>query len=324
MSDIYVDDDKKKSTNPIGRAVAIGILVVVIASALFSSFYTINEGQQAVVTTFGKAELVVEKGLHMKVPFMQQVTKVSTETQGFEMGYRMVDGVYASVDAESIMITSDYNFIDVDFYGEYKVSDPIKYLYASEEPEVVLRNVTQHAIRTVIGTYTVDDVLTTGKSEIQAAVKELILEKLNYLDIGMQLVNITIQDAVPPTEEVIVAFKNVENAKQSKETALNLAYQYENEHIPAAQAEADGIVQNAEAVKTSRVNEAEGQVARFVQTYEEYLKFPLITKERMFYETMEELLPGIKVIIEGSGDTSTVLPLDSFVKEETTTTVVGE
>lgn len=313
-----------RNSSSIGKWIGLGILGVVIVVALFSSFYTIDERQQAVVTTFGKAELVVEKGLHVKVPFVQQVTKVSTETQGFEIGYRTVENSYSSVDSESIMITSDYNFIDVDFYGEYKVSDPIKYLYASEQPESVLRNVTQHAIRTVIGTYGVDDVLTTGKSEIQAAVKELISEKLNQLDIGVLLVNITIQDAVPPTEEVIVAFKNVENAKQSKETALNLAYQYENEHIPAAQAEADGIVQNAEAVKTARINEAEGQVARFVQTYEEYTKYPLITKERMFYETMEELLPNLKIVVEGSGETSTMLPLDSFITDSTENSTVGE
>ena len=298
--------------NDLKKYITIGIIVLLVTVFGLNSFYTINEGQQAVVTTFGKAMLVADKGLHTKIPFIQNVKKVSTEVNGYEMGYRTKSDGVTTVSAESLMITADYNFINVDFYGEYKVSDPVKYLYSSESPEEILRSVTQHAVRTVIGSYSVDDVLTTGKSEIQASVKELIIEKMNYLDVGIQLVNITIQDAEPPTELVIEAFKNVENAKQSKETALNLAYQYENENIPAAAAEADKIIQEAEAVKTARINEAEGQVARFNEMYEEYIKFPTITKERMFYEAMEELLPNIKIIIEGSGETSTLLPLDDF------------
>ncbi len=289
-----------------------GLLVVAVVVLLLSSFYTINEGQQAVVTTFGKAALVTDKGLHTKIPFMQSVKKVSTEVSGYEMGYRTTSDGVVAVSEESLMITADYNFINVDFYGEYKVSNPVKYLYASESPEQILRSVTQHAVRTVIGSYSVDDVLTTGKSEIQANVKELIINKMNELDVGIQLVNITIQDAEPPTEEVVIAFKNVENAKQSKETALNLAYQYENENIPAAEAEADKIIQDAEGVKASRINEAEGQVVRFNETYAEYIKYPLITKQRMFYEAMEELLPNMKIIIEGSGQTETLLPLEDF------------
>ncbi len=303
----------------IAKYVVLGVVVLVAIAAFSTSFYTINEGQQAVLTTFGKATLEVEKGLHTKIPFIQKVQKVSTEVEGYEMGYRSSDGSNTTVLQESLMITADYNFINVDFYGEYKVSDPIKYLYSSESPDKILRNVTQHAIRTVIGSYSVDDVLTTGKSEIQASVKELIINKMNDLDVGLQLINITIQDAEPPTEEVIAAFKNVENAKQSKETALNLAYQYENENIPAAKAEADKIVQEAEAVKASRVNEAEGQVARFDKMYTEYIKYPLITKQRMFYEAMEELLPNIKVIIEGSGEMSQILPLEDFAE----TTIVN-
>ncbi len=301
------------------KIIAIGIIVIVAIILGLSSFYTINEGQQAVVTTFGRANLVSDKGLHTKIPLIQNVTKVSTEVKGYEMGYRTKTEGVTTIAEESLMITADYNFINVDFYGEYKVSDPVKYLYASESPEEILRSVTQHAVRTVIGSYSVDDVLTTGKSEIQANVKELIIDKMNQLDVGILLVNITIQDAEPPTEEVIEAFKNVENAKQSKETALNLAYQYENENIPAAEAEADKIIQEAEAVKIARINEAEGQVVRFNEMYEEYIKFPTITKERMFYEAMEELLPNIKIVIEGSSDTDTLLPLDDFSSTTSTT-----
>lgn len=159
------------------------------------------------------------------------------------------------------MITSDYNFIDVDFFVEYRISDPVAYLYGSREPEQILRNISQSCIRNVIGSYVVDDVLTTGKSEIQAKIKEMIMAQLEQQEIGLMLTNITMQDSEPPTTEVMEAFKKVETAKQGKETTLNNAEKYRSEKLPEAEAEADQIIKNAEAAKQTRINEAEGQVA---------------------------------------------------------------
>ena len=210
------------------------------------------------------------------------------------------------------MITSDYNFVNVDFFVEYRFSDPVKAVYASKDPVLILRNISQSCIRTVIGSYPVDDVLTTGKNEIQAAIKEMILERLSEQDIGIQLVNITIQDSEPPTSEVMEAFKAVETAKQGKETALNNANKYRNEKLPEAEAEADQIIQDAEAQKKVRINEAEAEVARFNAMYEEYVKNPEITKKRMFYEAMEDVLPGMKIVIDNGDGVKKVLPLDSF------------
>ena len=246
-----------------------------------------------------------------KNPLIQQVRKVNTTIQGFAIGYDPTTNV--SIEDESQMITSDFNFIDVDFYVEFRYSDPVKALYASAEPLNILKNISQSCIRNVIGSYPVDDVLTTGKNEIQSAIKEMILVRLEEQDIGVQLVNITIQDSEPPTVEVMEAFKAVETAKQGKETALNNANKYRNEQLPSAQAKADGIVKDAEAQKTERINEATAQVARFSAMYEEYIKNPTVTKQRMFYEAMEEVLPDLKVIIESdSGNVQTVYPLDSF------------
>ena len=211
------------------------------------------------------------------------------------------------------MITSDYNFVNVDFYVEYKVSDPVKALYASEKPVEILKNVAQSCIRSTVGRYPVDNVITTGKNEIQAAIKERIIAELTKQDIGIQLVNITIQDAEPPTAEVMEAFKAVETAKQGKETAINNANKYRNEKLPNAEAQIDKILKEAEATKEGRINEAEGQAARFNALYEEYIKYPLITKQRMYYETMEELLPDLKLIIDSSdGSVEKWLPLDSL------------
>ena len=256
------------------------------------------------VCTFGKPKAVTEPGLHFKIPLIQSVTKVNTTIQGLTVGYD---------DREEYTDEA----IRVDFYAEYRISDPVKALYASQDPVAILNNIAQNCIRTTIGSYGVDAVLTTGKNEIQANIKQMIMDKLESYDIGVQLVNITIQDAQPPTTEVIAAFKEVETAKQGKETALNNANKYRNEQIPEAKAEADKILQNAQAQKESRINEAEGQVARFNSMYEEYIKYPTITKQRMFFETMEDVMPEMKVIIQ-SGDGSQVqqlLPLEPFQAE---------
>lgn len=292
-----------------GKIIVIAVIAIVLGILVSQSTYTIREQEQAVLVTFGKAEAVTEAGLHFKIPFIQQVKKVNTTIQGFAIGYSTSTNM--SEEDESLMITSDYNFVNVDFFVEYRVSDPVKALYASEEPVAILKKIAQSCIRNVIGSYTVDSVLTTGKNEIQAQIKEMIIEKLTERDLGIQLVNITIQDAEPPTEAVMQAFKAVETAKQESETAVNNANKYQNEQIPAAQAEADRIVQEAEADRTERINEATAQVARFNAMYEEYVKYPELTEERMFYETMEEVLPGLTVIIEsGNGQTQTVVPVN--------------
>ncbi len=293
-----------------GKVIGVVIAVVILMFLAFNSAYQIGEQEQAVLITLGQAKAVTTPGLHFKIPFVQQVRKVNTTIQGFAIGYDMETN--ESTD-ESMMITSDYNFVDVDFFVEYRYSDPVKAVYASKNPVGILRNISQSCIRTVIGSYTVDDVLTTGKNEIQAKIRELITERLDAQDIGIQLVNITIQDSEPPTMEVMEAFKAVETAKQGKETALNNANKYRNEQLPLAQAQADNITQNAEAQKTARINEATGQVARFNAMYAEYVKNPNITRQRMFYEAMEKVLPDLKVIIESpNGDMQMFYPVESF------------
>lgn len=184
----------------------------------------------------------------------------------------------------------------------------------------------------MIASYNVDDVLTTGKSEIQSKIKEMIMEKMEEQDVGIQLVNISIQDSEPPTQEVMQAFKAVETAKQGKETAINNANKYRNEKLPEAEAQADQIIQDAEAQKQVRINEAEAEVARFNAMYEEYIKNPDVTKQRMFYEAMEEVLPDLKIIVDNGNGTQKVLPLEPFAQldgetgteEETLSSSAGE
>lgn len=292
---------KKKKGAIAGVAAAV---VVVCLAGAGNATYTINEQEQAVVTTFGVSHAVTDPGLHFKIPVVQQVTKVNTTIQSLRIGYDKENDVIAD---ESIMITSDFNFVDVDFYLEYRVSDPVKAVYASKEPEVILRNVAQSCIRAAISNYDVDSVLTTGKGEIQSRIKEMITEQLEAYNIGLQLVNISIQDSEPPTAEVMEAFKAVETAKQGKETSINNANKYRNEKIPIAEADADQILQEAEATRQERINDANAQVAMFNAKFAEYEKNPEVTKKRMFYEAMEDVLPQLRVIIDGTDSTTTML-----------------
>lgn len=308
------ENNNTKTTNQVVKYVKIVLILLFAGITFLCSIYTVKETETAVITTFGKAEVNNNKGLQFKIPYFQHVTKVDTTVRGFTIGYKEnEDGSMVDVDDESIMITSDFNFLDVDYYISYEVKDAIKYLYASDEPEVILKNIAMNSIRSTISAYTVDSALTTGKAEIQSNIKQMIISKLEEQDIGISLVDASMQDVEPPAQNVNDAFKAVETAKQNKESAINAANQYRNEQLPAAEAEADKIVQEAEAQKTARINEATGQASRFNKEYEEYQKYPLITKQRMFYETMGELIPNMKVVIDdGSGSIQKYYPIESF------------
>ena len=319
-NDFVVKDDKVVKDEPkfITR-IPIIFAVLILVIIVLRCFYTVNEQSNAVVTQFGSVVRVDTAGFYFKAPW-QSVTKVDMTTHGTGIGYTVSDSGQNITDFENgIMITSDFNLLNIDFYMEYRVSDPIAYLYNSESPEAILSNIALANIRTVVSNYTVDEAMTTGKSQIQADVREAMVKELQDQNIGLTVINITIQDSEPPTDTIIAAFKAVETAKQGADTAMNNAKQYQNQKIPEAEANADAIVQKANAQREARIAEAEGQVARFNEMYGEYIKYPLITKRRLFYEKMEEILPGVKVVITDGG-TQTMYPLESFMGDEGTNT----
>ena len=314
---------KKKKITPkkLGNRILIFALIFILLSGSLSCFYTVNDKQQAVVTTFGKVTDVVDAGVHFKLPFgIQQVHKVDVNVyQKIELGYTTTGNDYYGnpVDNESSMITGDYNIVNVDFFVEYKISNPESYLFSSDQPELILKNLIQSQVRNVVGSSTVDSVLTDGKENIQMQVKALVTDILAEYDIGLTLVDVKIQDAEPPTQDVIEAFKAVETAKQKAETVVNDAKAYQNAQLPQAKANADKLTQNAEYLKQKRINEALEQVAMFTAMYSEYEKNPQITRSRMYYEAIQEILPGVKLYINtssGSGeDVQMLLPLESLV-----------
>ena len=309
---------KKPSMKKVGTTLLLVLLAIVIAGGAMSCFYTVDDKQQAVVTTFGKVTDITDAGVHFKLPFgIQQVQKVNVHVyQKIELGYRTEGKTDIKVvEEESTMITGDYNIVNVDFFVEYKISDPVQYLYASNDPQLILRNLIQSQVRNVVGSSTVDAVLTDGKENIQMQVKDLVSTILDEYNIGLTLVDVKIQDSEPPTQEVIEAFKAVETAKQQAETVVNDAKAYQNAQLPNAQDEADKLIQNAEYLKQRRINEATEQVAMFTAMYEEYSRNPGITKSRMYYEAIQQILPGVKVYIDTTGSEGNVdmmLPLESF------------
>ena len=316
------DDQPKKPKKPnmpdvkrMGKNLLVIFIAVILLMLAGTCFYTVDDKQQAVVTTFGKVTDVTDAGVHFKLPFgIQNVRKVDVNVyQKIELGYNSYGNPVNN--SESVMITGDYNIVNVDFFVEYKISDPVQYLYSSNEPELILRNLIQSQIRNVVGSSTVDAVLTDGKENIQMQVKQLVTEILEEYDIGLSLVDVKIQDAEPPTVDVVEAFKAVETAKQQAETVINDAKAYQNAQLPKAQAEADKKIQNAAYLKQKRINEAVQQVAMFEAMYAEYAQNPAITKSRMYYETVSQVLPGVKLYIN-SGDGSnlqTLLPLESLI-----------
>ena len=312
----------KKTPNfrKLGRIATIAAVVLIAAMLIGTCYYTVDDKQQAVVTTFGKVTDVTDAGVHFRLPFgIQQVRKVDVNVfQKIELGYSSTGSSYTVNDSESSMITGDYNIVNVDFFVEYKISDPVQYLFSSDEPELILRNLIQSQVRHVVGSSSVDAVLTDGKENIQMQVKELVTRILQEYDIGLTLVDVKIQDAEPPTAEVIEAFKAVETAKQQAETVINDAKAYQNAQLPDAQAKADKLIQNAEYLKQKRINEAVEQVAMFNAMYEEYAQNPGITRSRMYYETISKVLPGVKLYVNtgDGGNLQTLLPLEPMTTVE--------
>lgn len=311
-----LDEESRRVFNLIGRGLWLGTLSLFLLFCFFAGHYTLTEEQEAVVFTFGKPSVVTKAGWNWKIPFVQEVKKVSKSIMGLTIGYD--EETNESIENESLMITKDFNFVNVDFYIEYRVSDPIKAVVHQDTYKSLIKMLAQSYIRDTIGVHLVDEVLTTGKAEIQSEIETQLKERVTKEDFGYSIERVLIQDGELPTVEVRQAFKRVEDAKQSMETALNNANKYRSEKIPQMEAEVDNIIKQAEVYKQNRINDANAQVARFDALYKEYEKAPYVTKRRMFYEAMEEVMPDIKVIIDSNGSTQTMLPLEKFSETITT------
>ncbi|CAH0121805.1 MULTISPECIES: FtsH protease activity modulator HflK [unclassified Paenibacillus] len=302
----------------VAKKIAIAIAIVAVLALGSTMFYTVQEQERAAVLTFGKFTSEERSGLHVKFPYpIQEVIKVPAEvTQRIHIGYTENAGGGATPNLEeALMITGDENIVSADAVVQWKIGSVEKYLYNIEDPEQFLRNATSAAIRSVIGSNKLDYAITDGKTVIQAQVKEKLVELNELYQTGIFIQDFIFQDIEPPEGEVQQAFKEVTNAREEKNTKINNARKYENDIIPKARGEAQAILENAEAVKKTRILNAQGDVAKFNAIYNEFAKNPNVTETRLILETLEKILPKAKIFItDGSGDTVKYLPLNELMK----------
>lgn len=278
------------------KPIVVGVLCLLfVVCCIFGSVYFTSEQEIGFTSMFGQNTMIDGPGMHFKVPFLSQKHIYDATTQGMPIGY--YEDTDQSMPEDSLMITSDFNFVNIDFYVEYRITDPIEYCYGTNAPEGVLKNIAQAAIRNTVGQYDVDAVMTTGKVEIEAKVREDIIKELEGHNLGITIGNVTIQDSEAPTAKVAQAFTDVSDARTKAEEDINAAHAYENSKIPAAEAQAEEIKQAANATKTERVNSAKEEVARFEALFNEYQNNPETVRMRLYYEAMQEVLPNMEIII---------------------------
>lgn len=293
------------------------IILIALLSLLifFSAFFQIEPEEVGVITRFGKYVRKVEPGLNLKIPFIEQVYKVPVERQQkLEFGFRTVRAgvntqyTRSGSKEESLMLTGDLNLADVEWVVQYRINDPFNYLFKVRNPESTLRDVSEAALRQIIGDRTVNEVLTVGRTEIATKMEELVDQICQEYSLGIKIDQVVLQDVNPP-EPVKAAFNAVNQAQQERETLINQAKSEYNKVIPKASGQAEETIQKAEGFATERVNNALGEVARFNAIYKEYLKAPEVTKRRIYLETMGSVLPklGNKIIIDEQ--VKNVLPL---------------
>lgn len=287
-----------------------GLILLIVG---FTTWYTVDESEQAVVITFGKASsTVTEPGLHFKMPWpVQKAEVLSKETYSMKFGYKQdAAGDLVSFDKETKMITGDEYIVLTDLIVQWKITEPQKYLFNAVDPRKVLQDATSASIRSIIGSSTIDAALTDGKAEIEAKTRDLLASLVEKYDIGIMVQGVKLQDVELPNAEVRAAFTAVTDARETKNTKINEARKYENQQRSEAEGERDAIKSRAEGQKTARIEQAKGDIAVFNDLQVEYAKNKNITRQRLILETLEQVLPHTQIyIMNDSGETLKYLPL---------------
>jgi len=289
-----------------------GIFLIII---LLTTFFQIRPEEVGVITRFGRYIRVEESGLHMKFPILERLYKVAVERQlKEEFGFRTISSGIKSqytkrgTTDESLMLTGDLNLADVEWVVQYRIDDPYKFLFKVREPVNTMRDISEACMRQIVGDRTVNEVLTVGRAEISTIVHQEIQKLCSEYSLGIKIEQVILQDVNPP-DPVKDAFNAVNQAQQEKETLINQARSEYNKIIPKARGQAEETIQKAEGYATERVNNALGEATRFDALYREYIKAPDITKQRIYLETMQSVIPrlGNKIITDEEGNN--VLPL---------------
>ncbi|SMF11582.1 FtsH protease activity modulator HflK [Pseudobacteriovorax antillogorgiicola] len=282
------------------KKILLGILIFIAVLSGLKAFYTVEADEEGVVTRFGKYIHTSQPGLHFKVPWVDQVYKVKSKRRQEEVfGYRA--RTREQVNSESLMLTGDLNLADVEWMVQYEISDPWRFLFRAADVRKAIRDVSMSVMRRVVGDRLVGEVLTTGRMEIATHVKDLMQETLDQYDLGIRLTTVELQSVTPP-DRVKAAFNDVNAAKQEQEQAINRAERKYNSIIPEARGKAEQQIAEAQAYAKEAVNKARGDANRFKAQLTEYKKAPLVTRKRLYIETMEEVLSNasnVTVVDEG-------------------------
>jgi len=292
----------------LGQARTI-LAVLVVFVFLFTSYYQVEPDEVGVVQRFGRFVGTSGPGPHLKIPFgVDSVTKVPVQrTLKLEFGFRTVRAAIKSefapptpeTAAESAMLTGDLNVAVVEWVVQYKITDPKKYLFDVREPTATFRDMSEAVMRQVVGDHSVDEVITIGRETIALEAKQQLQDLCNLYGIGIDVQQLVLQDVNPP-DPVKPAFNEVNQAIQEKERAINDAWADYNKSVPRAKGEAEQAIRSAEGYALERVNKAQGDASRFEALYEEYRKAAAVTRKRIYFETLAQVLPkvGRKLIVD--------------------------
>jgi membrane protease subunit HflK len=316
------------------RKIPVYVIAGLIALWLLSGIYIVNPDEQGVIRRFGKAVGVVGSGPHWHLPFpIEKVdTPKVTEIKRMEIGFRTIHpgppAQYRKMPRESLMLTGDENIIDAQIIVQYKIKDAMAYLFNVREQEELVRDAAEAALRQVVGRHRIDEALTEQKGEIQDETRGKLQELLDAYGLGVT-VNLVKFQAVSVPKQVDAAFKDVASAREDKERLVKQAEAYQNDVIPKARGNAEKLVKEAEAYKIERVKRARGDAERFVEVLREYRKARKVTEARLYIETMEKILPGLRKYIvqtDGKGGLYNILsamPFPSRIPEQEAVTGKG-
>ncbi|MDX1433611.1 MAG: FtsH protease activity modulator HflK [Gammaproteobacteria bacterium] len=299
-----------------GGLVGAGVIVVVLIAAwAISSFYIVDPAEAGVVLRFGKYHTTTGPGLHWAPRFIDSVEKVNiAEIRSQEIGFRSTGGGSNSVPNESLMLTEDENVIDIKFAVQYRVKDAQAYLFNVLEPDLTLRQATESAVREIVGRSGMDFVITEGRDAVAAEAETLIQEILDRYEAGLNITSVNMQDAQPPAQ-VQEAFFDAVKAREDQERIINEANAYKADIVPKARGDANAIREQAEAYRQRVIAAAEGDTSRFSQVLSEYEKAPEVTRERLYIETVEQVMANsTKVLVDLQGGNNLLfLPLDKLL-----------
>ena len=292
-------------------------IILAVLLWLLSGIYIIDPAERGVVLRFGAFQSSTTQGPHWHIPYpIETVYKVNVERiRAAEIGFRNIQNSSYSgaVSSESLMLTKDENMVDVKLAVQYKIANAQAYLFNVFNPELTLSHVVQSVIRQVVGDNSMDHVLTTGREQVAQEVKRHSQNLLNDYGTGLLITAVTMQDAQPPVQ-VKAAFDDVVKAREDEQRYINEAKAYANDIVPKARGASQRLIAEAEAYKSQIVSKSEGEAFRFNKILTEYLKAPVVTKERLYRETLEEVFSSTsKVIVDSNSNTLMYLPIDQLI-----------